>query len=132
MEIAEYPSVIGVEIEVRAHDSNDKYTNKFSQVNGRVKREIRDVNGGRYFIVELANPVEGIRFLTVSERYAGVSIPREFSRRPDRPVVVGIGAVKDESVLNKDVFDIEEVEYFAIGEILRRGGHEDKTHKKKP
>ena len=124
--------MIGVEIEVRAHDSDEKYTNKFSQVNGWVKREIRDVNGGRYFIVELVSPVEGIRFLTVSERHAGVSIPREFSRRPYRPVVVGIGAVKDESVLSKDVFDIEEVEYFAIGEILRRGGHEDKTPKKRP
>lgn len=112
--------MIGVRVEVRAGgDVGDEYADKFSRVTGLIRKEIHDVNGSRYFIVELEDSIDGIGFLTVSERHAGASIPREFKRRPDKSVIVGIGAVRDESLLNQDAFDFKQVEYFSIGEIRR-------------
>ena len=120
MEIGEYPSVIGVKVEVRAGwDAGDEFAEKASLAIGLVKKEIRDLNGSRYFVIELESPIEGVRFLTVSERHAGASIPREFSRRPENPVIVGVGAVLDESLLDQDAFDFKQVKYFSIGEIRR-------------
>ena len=120
LEIGNYPSVIGVRVELRLdYDADDEFSEKFSHVAGHIRKEIHDINGSRYFIVELVSPIDGVRFLTVSERHAGVSIPREFSRRPENLVTVGIGAIKDDSLINRDVFDFEEVRYFAIGEIRR-------------
>lgn len=120
MEIGDYPSVIGVRVEVRAGcDVGDEYADKFSRVAGWIKKEIHDVNGSRYFIVELEDSIDGIGFLTVSERHAGASIPREFKRRPQNPVIIGVGAVLDESLLHQDVFDFKDVKYFSIGEIRR-------------
>ncbi|OGS57106.1 MAG: hypothetical protein A3K60_04515 [Euryarchaeota archaeon RBG_19FT_COMBO_56_21] len=117
MELAEYPSIVGTDVEITTDLNETKYPGKYSLIRGIIRKAIYDVNGERYFVIESLVPNENPRFFLVTERHAGDSIPREFSRRPDREVIVGVAIVKTESLVEKDVFGIEEVDYFSTGGI---------------
>lgn len=110
--------MVNSRVEVRAdeNEGGTSHNGAYLQVLGRIVKEIRDPNNGRYFIIELENRQLPHRYLMVGERYAGDSIPREFSHRGD-PVLVGIALVLNEKILERDTFEFDEVNYFAIGEI---------------
>jgi len=79
-------------------------------------REIQDDNSAKYFIIELENKRLTHRYLMVSEKCVGDSIPREFSQG-EGPLHVGIAVVLNDRIVANDTFDFDEVHYFAIGEI---------------
>lgn len=116
MEIGEYPSVVGIEVEIRTDQSETKYPGQYLLIRGVVRKAVHDVNGARYFVVESMDGRRKLRFFTVTERYAGDSIPREFARRP-KEIIVDVAIVKDQSLLKRDVFAFDEVDYFATGDI---------------
>jgi hypothetical protein len=118
LEIADYPSIIGTKVEIRADEAEGgkSHGGLYTKVRGFIRKEIRDVNGGRYYVIEPDNSTLKHRFLIVKEKFMGDSIPREFSRGA-REVLVGIALVLDEALLQSEVFDFKEVDYFATGDI---------------
>ena len=116
VETGDYPSVVGTRVEIRTDQSETKYPGKYVLIRGLVRKAVCDVNGTRYFVIESVDRKAKPRFFTVTERYAGDSIPREFVGR-SKEVIVGIAIVKDESLVKRESFAFEEVDYFAIGDI---------------
>jgi hypothetical protein len=116
LEITDYPSIVGTQVEIRTDQSETAIPGKYILIRGVVRKAVCDVNGARYFVVESMDPKEKPRFFMVTERHSGDSIPREFARR-SKEVIVNVAIVKDESLLERDVFAFEEVTYFSTGDI---------------
>lgn len=128
MEIGEYPSIIGAHVEIRTDQSETKHPGRHVLIRGVVGKAVYDINGARYFVIESMGRKRKLKFFMVTERYAGDSMPREFARG-SKEVIVGVALVKDDSLLKRDVFVFDEVDYFAIGDI--RAVHASDKKKKR-
>lgn len=117
LEFTRHPdsSIIGKRIEILVREIKIPVLGHSKRIVGVVQKEIGDVRGTRYWIIRLRPRKGQTRFIAIS--YIGETIPKRSLRRIPR-IVVEIGTMKDDSLIEMETLDSGALEQVAVGEIV--------------